>query len=189
MIRIGIGSWILFLREADRLGALVNDFLMFAKPQPGQVKIVDLNSAIREILNIFVADHRRRKRIEVVEDLADGVFIEIDPEHLRQVLWNLLLNADEAIEGEGRITVVMQPLNKSHVYIRITDTGCGITEETIKTIFDPFFTAKPKGNGLGLSIVQRIITSYNGLIEVQSTPGQGTTFEIQLPKQVPVPSR
>ena len=179
----------IILREADRLGALVNDFLMFAKPQPGQVKIVDLNSAIREILNIFAADHRRRKRIEVVEDLADGVFIEIDPEHLRQVLWNLLLNADEAIEGEGRITVVMQPLNKSHVCIRITDTGCGITEETIKTIFDPFFTAKPKGNGLGLSIVQRIITSYNGLIDVQSTPGQGTTFEIQLPKQVPVPSR
>ena len=98
------------------------------------------------------------------------------------MLWNLLLNADEAIDAEGQIGIKMYAMNKNYVCISITDDGCGMTEETIKTIFDPFFTAKPKGTGLGLSIVQRIITSYNGLIEVQSTPGKGTTFNVQLPR-------
>ena len=172
----------IILREADRLSALVNDFLMFAKPQPGQAKIVDLNAALKEIIKMFTTDNRRSRRIKVHYELADGIFIEIDPEHLRQVLWNLLLNADEAIEAEGQIDIKMYPLNKKYVCISITDNGCGMTEETIKTIFDPFFTAKPKGTGLGLSIVQRIITSYNGLIEVQSTPGKGTTFNVHLPR-------
>jgi len=170
----------IILREADRIGALVNDFLMFARPQPGKVQIVDLESALRGILNVFTSDGRRNRRLAVTSDLAEGVFIEIDPEHLRQVIWNLLLNADEAIDGEGRIDVRMCLADKTHVCITITDTGCGMTEETMKSIFDPFFTAKPKGTGLGLSIVQRIITSYNGLIDVQSRPGQGSTFTVKL---------
>lgn len=179
----------IILREADRLTALVNDFLMFAKPQPGQIKIVDLYVAIREVTSVFMADHQRSKRLSLSENLTDGIFIEIDPEHLRQVLWNLLLNADEAIEGQGRITISMTPVDKHKVCVRISDTGCGISQDTLRTIFDPFFTAKPKGTGLGLSIVQRIITSYNGLIDVQSTPGTGTTFEIQLPRRRPAASR
>ncbi len=175
----------IILREADRLSALVNDFLMFAKPQPGQTRIVDLNVALNEIIKVFMADNRRSRRIEVTYELAPAIFIKIDPEHLRQVLWNLLLNADEAIETEGHIHIKMSAPDKNHASIRITDNGCGMTEETIKTIFDPFFTAKPKGTGLGLSIVQRIITSYNGFIDVESAPGKGTTFNIQLPREMP----
>lgn len=172
----------IILREADRIGALVNDFLMFARPQPGKVKIVDLEAALREIINVFTTDSRRNRRISVSSDLSGDVFIEIDPEHLRQVIWNLLLNADEAIEGEGHIDVRMVPDGRTHVSITIKDTGCGMTAETMQSIFDPFFTAKPKGTGLGLSIVQRIITSYNGLIDVQSQPDQGTTFTVKLPR-------
>ncbi|MDO9263346.1 MAG: ATP-binding protein, partial [Desulfosalsimonadaceae bacterium] len=86
----------------------------------------------------------------------------------------------EAIEGEGRIDIKMVPLDKDYVSITIADTGCGMTEETMASIFDPFFTVKAKGTGLGLSIVQRIITSYNGLIDVRSTPGKGTTFTVKL---------
>lgn len=174
----------IILREADRLSALVNDFLMFAKPQPGQTRIVDLNVALKELIKVFTTDNRRSKRIKVTHELADGIYIVIDPEHLRQVLWNLLLNADEAIDNEGHIHIEMYPLNKNHACIRITDDGCGMTDETIKTIFDPFFTAKSKGTGLGLSIVQRIISSYNGLIDVQSTPGKGSSFTVQLSREI-----
>lgn len=170
----------IILREADRLSALVNDFLMFAKPQPGQTRPVALDAAIEDVIKVFGADNRRNRRIHIDKQLESGVVIEIDPEHLRQVLWNLLLNADEAIEGEGRIYIRMASLDKQYVCVTIADTGCGMTEETMASIFDPFFTVKPKGTGLGLSIVQRIITSYNGLIDVRSEPGQGTTFTLKL---------
>jgi len=169
----------IILREADRLTALVNDFLMFAKPQPGQIKIVELDVAMKEIINVFTADNRRNKRIHVTKQFFEGIFIEIDPEHFRQVIWNLLLNAAEAIESEGQIDIKISPVDKSHACITISDDGCGMSEETMKSIFDPFFTAKPKGTGLGLSIVQRIITSYNGLIDVQSEPEKGTTFTVK----------
>jgi two-component system sensor histidine kinase HydH len=174
----------IILREADRLTALVNDFLMFAKPQPGQIKIIELDVAIEEIIKVFTSNSRRNKRIIVTKQLAEAVFIEIDPEHLRQVVWNLLLNADEAIENEGRIDIIMYPADKQHICITISDSGCGMNEETMKSIFDPFFTAKPKGTGLGLSIVQRIITSYNGLIDVQSEPEKGTTFTVKLCREI-----
>ena len=173
----------IILREADRLTALVNDFLMFAKPQPGQIKIVELDVALEEILKVFTANSRRNKRIIVTKKLTESVFVEIDPEHLRQVVWNLLLNADEAIENEGEIDIKMYPVDKKYICIIISDSGCGMTEDTMKSIFDPFFTAKPKGTGLGLSIVQRIITSYNGLIDVQSVPEKGTTFTVRLCKE------
>jgi two-component system sensor histidine kinase PilS (NtrC family) len=173
----------IILREADRLTALVNDFLMFAKPQPGQIKIVELDVALEEIINVFTANSRRNKRINVTRKLTESVFVEIDPEHLRQVVWNLLLNADESIENEGEIDIRMYPVDKKYICIIISDSGCGMTEDTMKSIFDPFFTAKPKGTGLGLSIVQRIITSYNGLIDVRSEPGKGTTFTVRLCKE------
>lgn len=170
----------IILREADRLTALVNDFLMFAKPQPGQIKIVELDVAFEEIIKVFTSNSRRNKRINVTKELTESVFVEIDPEHLRQVVWNLLLNADEAIEKEGDIDIKMYPVDKKYICIIISDSGCGMTEDTMKSIFDPFFTAKPKGTGLGLSIVQRIITSYNGLIDVRSVPEKGTTFTVRL---------
>ena len=174
----------IILREADRLTALVNDFLMFAKPQPGQIKIVELDVALEEIIKVFTSNSHRNKRIIVTKQLAEAIFVEIDPEHLRQVVWNLLLNADEAIENEGRIDIIMYPVDKQHICITISDSGCGMNEETMKSIFDPFFTAKPKGTGLGLSIVQRIITSYNGLIDVQSEPEKGTTFTVKLRREI-----
>lgn len=170
----------IILREADRLSALVNDFLMFAKPQPGQIRRVRLDTAIEEIIKVFTADNRRSRRITISKHLEENIYIEIDPEHLRQVIWNLLLNADEAIENQGLIEIRMYPLDKNYVCITIADNGCGMTEETMASIFDPFFTVKPKGTGLGLSIVQRMITSYNGLIDVRSTPGEGTTFTLRL---------
>ena len=101
------------------------------------------------------------------------------------LLWENFLppsaeNWEVTVEKEGDIDIKMYPVDKKYICIIISDSGCGMTEDTMKSIFDPFFTAKPKGTGLGLSIVQRIITSYNGLIDVQSVPEKGTTFTVRL---------
>lgn len=178
----------IILREADRLSSLASDFLMFAKPQRGQAQIIELGHALDDIVKYFTTDSRLNRKIPVSREFAGGVNIMIDPEHLRQVIWNLLLNADEAIEKEGKIDIKMYPLDKKYICISVADNGCGMTEETMKSIFDPFFTVKSKGTGLGLSIVQRIISSYDGLIDVQSKIGQGTTFIVKLPRTLKPPS-
>jgi two-component system, NtrC family, sensor histidine kinase HydH len=171
------------LRETDRISALVNDFLMFAKPKPGNAQVLPLRKAIDDIVDLFQADTRRRNRsITITRDLINDIYISIDPDHLRQILWNLLLNAEEAIDHEGFINISMHPADKKYAGVTIADTGCGMTEDTLKLIFDPFFTRKPKGTGLGLSIVQRLISSCSGFIDVTSVPGKGSSFIIKFPR-------
>lgn len=173
------------IRETDRIGALVNDFLLFAKPRPGRAQNIDIGAAVDEIVTYFESDLRRRyRKINVNRQIARNVFIYADPEHVRQVLWNLLVNADEAIEGEGSIHIIAASLDRKSVGITVTDSGCGMTDETVKSIFDPFFTRKAKGTGLGLSIVQRIVSSCNGLIDVVSAPGEGTSFTLKFPRVI-----
>ncbi len=170
------------LRETDRISALVNDFLMFAKPNPGTPKVVELLKSIEDIVDFFYSNKSQKSRIPITRDLMDNVYISIDPDHLRQILWNLLLNAQEAITHEGNIHISMKPTDKKFAGIMVQDNGCGMTEDTLKFIFDPFFTNKPNGTGLGLSIVQRLIASWNGLIDVKSTPGKGSVFIIKFPR-------
>jgi signal transduction histidine kinase len=100
----------------------------------------------------------------------------MDPAHLRQVLWNLLANAAEAIEGTGVIDIFLDNEKRGAVRLEIRDTGCGIPKEKIKLIFDPFFTTKARGTGLGLSIVYSILESYGNRLDVESRVGEGTTF-------------
>jgi two-component system, NtrC family, sensor histidine kinase HydH len=171
------------IRETDRISALVNDFLLFAKPGQGRAENIDVGLAVDEIVTYFESDLRHRQRkVNIYRQIARNIFIYADPEHIRQVLWNLLLNADEAIENQGSIHITVAMVDRKSVGITITDSGCGMTEETMQSIFDPFFTRKTKGTGLGLSIVQRIVTSCNGLIDVSSTPGQGTSFIFKFPR-------
>ena len=170
------------LRETDRISALVNDFLMFAKPNPGSAKVIELRKAIDDIVDFFQADTRRNRNLVITRELIDDIYISIDPDHLRQILWNLLLNADESIDHDGSIHISMTPADKKYAGVTITDTGCGMTEDTMKMIFDPFFTRKPKGTGLGLSIVQRLISSWNGFIDFKSVPGKGSSFTVKFPR-------
>ncbi len=175
-------------RDADRISSLVNEFLLFAKPKPGQAKLIELDNLLDDIVAGFQTDNRHNPRVSIIKNFSPGMYIKIDPEHLRQVMLNLLLNADQAIADQGRIEVQASPEGKKYIRITVTDNGCGMTEDMIKSIFDPFFTKKPKGTGLGLSIVQQIITSYNGLIDVRSAPGKGTRFILKLPRETNPPS-
>ena len=168
------------LRETDRLNALVNNFLLFAKPPAGRIERVDLESALSETVKLFEKNQDTNRRVSIMSDFSPNLWVEMDPVHLRQVMWNIILNAAEAIEGEGLIKVKTYPLKHSYACIEVSDTGCGMTKELILSIFDPFFTTKASGTGLGLSIVHRILESYNTWLDVESEVGKGTRFAWKL---------
>ena len=170
----------IFLREANRLSVLVNNFLLFAKLPAGKVEVIDLSKDLAETVVLFEKDHTSKKIISITNEFSSGIWTEIDPTHLRQIFWNLLLNAAEATEGsEGLIDIILYPMNSDHVGIKITDNGCGIPKDKLQAIFDPFFTTKQSGTGLGLSIVHSILESYDSRLDVESEVGKGTTFTLK----------
>jgi len=168
------------LRETDRLSSLVGNFLMFARPPAGRSETIQLDTALAEIAELFEKDATCSGRIQVTKKLTPNIWIAMDPTHLHQILWNLLLNASEAIAGEGYIVLAMQSLRNKQVQIEVADDGCGIPDEIRSTIFDPFFTTKPKGTGLGLSIVHRILEFYSSRLDVESKLDLGTRITINL---------
>jgi signal transduction histidine kinase len=166
------------LRETDRLSDLLNNFLLFARPPAGKVKRIDLATALEEIVSLFERDNSCRGQIHIVSALARDIRIEMDPVHLRQVMWNLLLNAAEAIEDTGTIDIRLESLKNRKARIAVSDTGCGIVRERIGAIFDPFFTTKANGTGLGLSMVHSILEAYDCRLDVDSEVGTGTRFTL-----------
>jgi two-component system sensor histidine kinase HydH len=168
------------LREADRLSSLVNNFLLFAKPPAGKIESIQLDRALTETVELFEKDHTCLDRITIKKDISPDIWIEMDAQHLRQVLWNLLLNAAEAIDEQGSIDIKLYLLKGEIACIEITDDGCGMSNETLDSIFDPFFTTKKSGTGLGLSIVHGILDSYGSRLEVKSRLDTGTTFTMRL---------
>lgn len=168
------------LRETDRLTSLVSDFLLFAKPPAGKRESIRLDEAINEILELFQKNSAIQEHLTIERNLIPDIFVEVDPVHLRQVLWNLLLNGAEAIEREGRITVQMVNQKNRWIQIILTDNGAGISAENVDAIFDPFYTTKHSGTGLGLSIVYRILEYYGSRLDVESTEGQGTSVHFML---------
>lgn len=168
------------LRETDRLNALVSNFLLFAKPPVGKIEKVDLESALAETIKLFEKNQDTSRRVSIIGDFYPNIWVEIDPVHLRQVMWNIILNAAEAIEGEGLIKIKTYPLKDNYACVEVNDTGCGMTKTLIQSIFNPFFTTKSSGTGLGLSIVHRILESYNSWLDVESEVGRGTSFTWKL---------
>jgi two-component system, NtrC family, sensor histidine kinase HydH len=170
------------LREADRLSSLVSDFLLFARPPSGNITDILVEEVLLETLALFANDPSCRRRVSITTDLIPHIRIAMDPIHFRQILWNLLLNAAEAIRNKGNIHIHMQDLQNGQMEIRITDTGQGISPEHVQLIYNPFFTTKASGTGLGLSIVHRLLESYGGCLDVESRIGQGTVAILKLRK-------
>jgi two-component system sensor histidine kinase PilS (NtrC family) len=167
------------LRETDRLNALANDFLLFARPTSEEIGPVELSASIGDTLELFRKNGIWQNKITVVQNLAPEVWTEMDSKHTHQIMWNLLLNAAEAIDETGTIRVSSKVV-EDMVQVTVKDDGCGMSNETVSNIFDPFFTTKTNGTGLGLSVVYRLLEAYNGRMEVQSEQGQGSTFTIYL---------
>jgi len=170
----------IILREADRLSSLVNNFLLFAKPPTGKIESIELEKALSEVTELFEKDESCSNRIYIKKITIPNIWISMDTEQFRQILWNLLLNSAEAIQETGNIVIEMYLLKNKYVGIDIKDDGCGMTRDTMDSIFDPFFTTKPNGTGLGLSIVHRILEAYDNWLNVESDPNMGTTFTMKL---------
>ncbi len=168
------------VRETDRLGTLVNDFLFFARPPTGKPEILDLGKAISDVVNLFEKDANHASRIAIKTTLSPGIRVLMDSTHLRQVLWNLMLNAAEAVSGDGLIEIHTVSIKNNEVSIHVIDNGCGMPSEVVQTIFDPFFTTKSEGTGLGLSIVHRILEGYESRLDVRTVVEKGTTFSFTL---------
>jgi len=172
----------IIIRESDRLNTLITDFLLFAKPA---VKMTDvsMNDIIMETVEIF-KNSPECKGIDIQIKLEDGLIVEGDVRQLKQVLWNLFVNAGHVMSDGGRLGVRGQGSGgreDKFVEITISDTGSGIDAEDINRVFDPFFTTRDFGTGLGLAVVHRIIEGHHGRIEVKSKKGDGTNFKIILP--------
>jgi two-component system sensor histidine kinase PilS (NtrC family) len=175
------------LREADRLSSLVTNFLLYARPPAGKVEAMELEKIIIDTAELFEKDASNDGRITTTKNIESDIWISMDPVHLRQILWNLLINAAEAIHGGGNIHIEMNGSKNNQAYVKISDNGCGMSQEDINFIFNPFFTTKPSGTGLGLSIVHRILEAYDALLGVESEKDKGTTFTLQF-KQIEQPA-
>jgi two-component system sensor histidine kinase PilS (NtrC family) len=178
----------IILREADRLSALVSNFLLYARPPAGKPESIDLEKAVRETVELFEKKAATEGRIVITVTTQPGIWVAMDPAHLKQVLWNLLINAAEAIDDRGEIRVELSSTRDRHACLRICDSGAGMPPEVMASIFDPFFTTKPNGTGLGLSIVHRILDAYDCRLDVASRPAQGSIFSIYF-SQVEAPGR
>ena len=173
------------LRESDRLNNLVSEFLTFARPVAPSPEPSLVDAVVADTIELFKGDSAR-SGIELETDVKPDTWISMNPCHLKQVLWNLLVNAADAQKGEGRIAVYAQNAPDGQVLIRVTDDGPGMDEKTLQCLFEPFFTTKPQGTGLGLSIVHRILTAYGFRLDVESAPDEGATFTI-VARKVPPP--
>jgi signal transduction histidine kinase len=164
------------LRETQRLQSIVNNFRLFIKPGATDSAVTMLDLTINEIVELFLNAPEYNDNIKVVTRLEKNISVKIDPVHFKQIMWNLLTNAVQAMDSAGEILITMKLASKDRVYLNIVDTGCGVSEKDIGSIFDPFFTTKEEGTGLGLSIVHKLVDMYHGIIDCESKPGKGTAF-------------
>jgi PAS domain S-box-containing protein len=183
-------------KAATRIRDLVRQLLVFSRKQQAQVETLDLN----EVVSTFIGILRRtmQENIDIEQQLYTGsCLIKADRTQLEQIIMNLAVNAQDAIDGVGRINIetgkyrldeeycksYAGTVSGEYVILTFTDNGCGMDEDTRKKVFEPFFTTKPvgKGTGLGLSTVYGIVRQHGGHIDILSHPGKGSTFRVFLP--------
>ncbi len=170
-------------RNAQRVARIAQGLLSFARQTPGKRVSLDLNHVVEDTL-LLVEKQAAKEGITVVRELAHDLPPVLgNANQLQQVLLNLINNAREAMANGGTITIATEPAPNSAggVRLRVSDTGPGIPAEHLPKLFDPFFTTKPGGTGLGLSVTYGIVKDHEGILEVHSEVGKGTTFTVILP--------
>jgi two-component system, sporulation sensor kinase E len=167
--------------EINRLDYIITQFLQAIRPTPPQFRPASLNEVVEKTIELLRPELENRG-LSVKEKLARGVpEAPLDAGQLQQVLVNLIKNAMQAMTRGGTLTL-QTGQGTEGVWVSVTDTGGGIPEEQINRIFEPFYTTKKKGTGLGLMIVQRIVRAHGGRIELESNVGRGTSFRVWLPR-------
>jgi len=168
--------------EIKRLDAVVQGFLKFARPEDMRIERVWLAALAADVAQSIRAEAETR-RVTVEVAAADrAIEVDADPAMLRQALLNLAMNALQAMPHGGTLRFSTEAGRDGRVLLKVRDTGTGIPPEQLARIFDLYFTTKVGGSGIGLSMVFRTVQLHNGDIDVESTPGTGTTFTIALPR-------
>ena len=166
--------------EIDHLNKIAVDFLFAVRPMNIELRLGSIESVINDLVT-FLAPEADEKHIEVVSDVEKFLpRIEMDARYLRQSLLNIVENAFAAMPGGGKLSISAR-LDGNYETVTVRDTGTGIDSEHLSKIFEPYFTTKASGTGLGLTVVYKVIKEHRGDIFVSSEPGKGTVFTIKLP--------
>lgn len=170
-------------QEIDRVNDLLKDFLQYAKPVKPKLTMNNINQTVKDLGNLIEAqciNHSIRLDMHLVPEMPN-IFCDYD--QIKQVVLNIVLNAVDAMQqSDIRRLEIRTDFDENHVYIRIEDSGTGMTGEQLKKIFNPFYTNKTNGSGLGLSVCHSIIKNHRGRINVVSQVNAGTRFEVILPR-------
>ena len=172
------------VKEADRLSLLLSDFLAFARPSALQLELVDIALLLDELIALIDASGQFPNVI-IEKSYHGPIPMNVDPQKMHQILWDLLINAGEAAKPEGRIRI---EINAAQGEIVIEDTGVGIADEDRDRLFEPFYTTKEKGTGLGLANVYANVEAHQGRIYVETGRLGGARFIIELPVQCRIAS-
>ena len=164
--------------EIKRLNKIIEQFLSFARKPKVKLNIENLSDILSKTVELISAeaDH---KNIRINKQIENSITANIDSDQMQQVFINILKNSLQAVEETGTITVTLRKLS-NEILIEVADTGRGIAKENLSKIFNLYYSTKPDGTGIGLSIVNQIISEHNGRIEVDSEPGKGTKVRISL---------
>ena len=173
------------LQEIDRLNHLITDFLMYAKPVDIKKEELNIRHVIEETITVFKNTPKGKSKILIETNFFGDTNMNGDFQQLKQVFWNIFLNSSDAMPNGGTIKVNVGDSNRNYgglLVTTITDTGIGIDENIKSMIFDPFFSTKEGGTGLGLSTVKQIVEVHNGTVEIESKKDGGTNILIAFPR-------
>jgi two-component system sensor histidine kinase PilS (NtrC family) len=175
----------IIMRGKDQLESFIKDFLLLARPTSGNHESIFISEIIEDVLESIQYVPDWNEHIRMTLSLSDNLILHANKTEMREVVWNLVLNAIQAMP-EGGVLAIETNLkldndNKEFLEIHVSDSGFGIEKKYNEKIFEPFFTTKERGTGLGLAIVNRIVESYAGRIQVKSVPEKGTNFIVTLP--------
>ncbi|RLB90407.1 MAG: PAS domain-containing sensor histidine kinase, partial [Deltaproteobacteria bacterium] len=168
--------------EVRRLNGIIEEFLTFSRSRRLKLRRSSITELLQKVVDIMKEEAESRQITINTRWGKSPAMVRMDADKVQQALLNIIKNAMESTSGAGKITVSVEPREKDQVIVNITDTGSGIAPEEIDRIFDPGYTTKEKGLGLGLPLAYEIIRAHGGEVRIQSNKGSGTTFEITLPR-------
>ncbi|MCX7847198.1 MAG: ATP-binding protein [bacterium] len=174
------------IREVERLDAIVEDFLTFTRLRTMELTQCDLNELLTDVAVLLYHNRRFKPTMKIIyRELPEPVPVVVDVRQFKQALLNLGLNALDAMPNGGELEITAEPY-ESRVVITVRDSGVGIPPEVLPHIFEPFFSTKEEGTGIGLYVTQRIVESHRGTITCRSEVGKGTTFRLEIPRRMEV---
>jgi two-component system sensor histidine kinase HydH len=168
------------IQETERLNRVISQLIEFARPLELKKEKVQFVELVQHTVKLIAADAQKNKISVEIDAVADLPEVEVDPDKIKQVLLNIFLNSLAALKDGGKLIIALE-LKADSLTVIISDNGAGIKKLDLLRIYDPYFTSKPAGTGLGLAVVQKIMEAHGGKINVESTAGQGTKVFLFFP--------